>query len=72
MFDLPCDCAISVAEYQCFCVFNEHPVIPTYGEVRGKKGPFGVDRFSLVNIQSGQPFVIFMGHCVAIDIILVS
>lgn len=31
-----------------------------------------MDRFSLVNIQSGQPFVIFMGHCVAIDIILVS
>lgn len=74
MFDVPCDCAISVAGYQCFCVFNEHPVIPTYREVRikRKKGPFGVDRFTLVNIQSGQPLVICMGHWVAIDIILVS
>lgn len=37
-----------------------------------KKGPVGVDRFLLVNIQSRQPLVICIGHWVATDVILVS
>lgn len=41
-------------------------------EKKKKKGPVGVDRFLLVNIQSRQPLFICIGHWVATDVILVS